>query len=157
MPDMAAAVPYEAYAPNPVLRNGQTLQPSVPGTIARGALPLHFGATPAEAERAGRELPNPLTPSPALRQRGAHLYATFCAVCHGDRGGGDGPIIPKFPTPPSYTSDRLLRMADGQIFHTVTYGTSLMPPYGTQILPADRWALVLYVRHLQGAAAEGAP
>src|SRR6185295_12577433 len=149
MPDMAYAVSYDAYAPNPNTRDGQTLQRPVAGTIPRGFRPLHYAATAVDAERAGRELANPFTATPEDLARGEAVFRTFCRVCHGDRGLGDGPIIPKFPAPPSYHSDRLLRMADGQIFHTITYGTALMPSYAAQITPEDRWRAVLFVRRLQ--------
>ena len=33
MPDMAHAVPYESFAPNPVFRDGKTLQTPPAGTI----------------------------------------------------------------------------------------------------------------------------
>ena len=133
---MARSVPYDAYAPNPVTRDRQTLQPPVPGTIAWGGpLPFHYAATAEDAERAGRELRNPVPAEPGgpgPRPRGLQ---TFCAVCHGARGAGDGPLIPKFPNPPSYTSARLLAMADGQIFHVITRGSGMMPAYAGQIAP----------------------
>jgi mono/diheme cytochrome c family protein len=149
LPDMAHSVPYDAYAPNPVTRDGKTLQPPVPGTLARGAYPFHYGAGPEEAERAGRELKSPLAATPAALARGRAVYETFCQVCHGAGGAGDGPLIPKFPNPPSYGSARLLGMADGQIFHVITRGTELMPAYAGQIAPDDRWKAVAYVRELQ--------
>ena len=66
---------------------------------------------------------------------------------------GDGPVIAKkFPGPPSYTSTRLLGMPDGQIFHVITRGTELMPAYGGQIAPEDRWNVIHYVRRLQARA-----
>jgi mono/diheme cytochrome c family protein len=34
----------------------------------------------------------------------------------------------------------------------VRYGRGLMPRYGDKIRPADRWAIVNYVRVLQAAA-----
>jgi mono/diheme cytochrome c family protein len=153
MPDMAMPVSYDAYAPNPNTRDGQTLQRPVPGTIPRGLHPLHYEATATDAERAGRELVNPIAATPPALARGEKVFQTFCRVCHGDRGLGDGPIVPKFPAPPSYRSDRLLRMADGQIFHTITYGTALMPSYASQIGPDDRWRAILFVRRLQGVSA----
>jgi mono/diheme cytochrome c family protein len=152
MPDMAEAVSYDAYAPNPVTRGGQTLIRPVAGTIPRGFHPLHYAPTAQDAERAGRELVNPLASTPETLARGARVYQTFCRVCHGDVGLGDGPISAKFPTPPSYASDRLLGMRDGQIFHTITFGTALMPSYASQIAPDDRWRAVLYVRRLQSEA-----
>jgi mono/diheme cytochrome c family protein len=153
MPDMARSVPYDAYAPNPVTRDGATLQAPVRGTIpVGGPLPFRYAATPEDALRAGRELRNPFPPSPAVLARGRQVYRTFCAVCHGETGAGDGPLIPKFPNPPSYTSARLLAMPDGQIFHVITRGSGLMPSYAGQISPADRWKAVRYLRLLQARA-----
>ena len=37
----------------------------------------------------------------------------------------------------------------GHIFNTITNGIRSMPPYGDQIAPADRWAIVAYIRALQ--------
>jgi len=152
VPDMAHSVPYDAYAPNPVTRDGQTLQAPVPGTVPRGMLPYRYAATAEEASRAGRELVNPIAASTAALARGRAVYETFCLVCHGAAGAGDGPLIPKFPNPPSYTSARLLTLPDGQIFHVITRGTDIMPGYAGQIAPDDRWKAVLYVRTLQAAA-----
>jgi mono/diheme cytochrome c family protein len=154
LPDMAHSVAYDAYSPNPVTRDGLTLQPPVPGTLAVGGpLPFRYAATPEDAERAGRELRNPVRPSPAALRRGHEVYQTFCSVCHGTLGAGDGPIIAKkFPNPPSYTSPRLLAMPDGQIFHVITRGTAVMPSYAGQISPEDRWKVIHYVRRLQERA-----
>lgn len=157
MPDMVEAVPYEAFSPELRRRLGAASPRPVLGTIARGAAPLPFGRSAAEAERAGRELTNPLTAGARELERGRHLYETFCAVCHGDKGLGDGPIVPKFPNPPSYRGARLLQMGDGQIFHTITYGTALMPGYAAQIPREERWALVHFVRSLQRADLSESP
>jgi mono/diheme cytochrome c family protein len=156
LPDMAHSVPYDTFQPNPVTRNGQTLQPPVPGTVARGKLPLRYAATPADALRAGRELRDPFAADAAVLQRGKAVYETFCRVCHGERGQGDGPLIPKFPNPPAYTSPRVREMAAGQIFHTISLGTSLMPSYAAQISPDDRWRAVRYVQRLAAAPAPAA-
>lgn len=155
MPDMAHSVPFDAFAPNPVTRDGLTLQAPVAGTMARGHLPFHYAATPEEAERAGRELRDPFPPSPAVLARGRAVYETFCRVCHGARGLGDGPIIPKFPNPPSYRSERVRAFPAGRIYHVVTLGSGLMPSYATQIVPEDRWKLIRYVQVLQAGGGGG--
>jgi hypothetical protein len=41
-------------------------------------------------------------------------------------------------------------MPDGQIFDTITNGLGLMAGYRYPIPPADRWAIIAYVRQLQG-------
>ena len=40
---------------------------------------------------------------------------------------------------------------DGELFNVATYGRLTMPAYRFQISPADRWAIVAYVRALQRA------
>jgi hypothetical protein len=149
MPDMAESLPYSAFSPNPVTRDRKTLQAPVPGTIPRGFQPLRYGATPEEAVRAGRELRNPIPGSPEALTRGQLLYETFCLVCHGAQGQGDGPLVPRIPNPPSYTSERVRAMAPGQILHTITFGSGRMPSYAAQIPLEHRWFIVHYVEMLQ--------
>ena len=62
LPDMKYTPAWEAFAANPHFPNGQTMQPPVPGTIARGQTPLYYAATKEDAVRAGEELGNPFSP-----------------------------------------------------------------------------------------------
>jgi hypothetical protein len=53
------------------------------------------------------------------------LYTVNCAICHGDKGDGQWIIlvqINKFPPPPSYLSEPLLSLPEGQRYHTLMYG-----------------------------------
>lgn len=149
MPDMAYAVPYNTFAINPATRDGKTLQRPVPGTVPRGFRPFRYAATPEEALRAGRELHNPIPSSPESLAQGRTLYETFCLVCHGEQGQGDGPLVPKIPNPPAYTSDRVRGMAPGQLFHVISRGSGRMPSYAAQIPEEQRWQIVLYVSTLR--------
>jgi len=149
MPDMAHSLPYDAFAPNPVTRDGKTLQAPVPGTVLRGFEPFHYAATPQDAERAGRELTNPIPRTAETIERGHALYKTFCFVCHGEHGLGDGPLVPRIPNPPAYTSPRVRAMAPGQIFHVITKGSGRMPSYAVQIRAEQRWLIVNYVMTLR--------
>jgi mono/diheme cytochrome c family protein len=153
MPDMARGPAYKAFAPNPATRSGLTLQAPVAGTIARGHRPFHYGPGEEEAARAGRELSNPLAMTPATLDDGRGLYQTYCLVCHGTNGKGDGPLVVtgKIPTPPAYSSERVAPFPPGRLFHIVTKGTQdasgkqKMPSYATQLTPAERWKVVGYV------------
>jgi mono/diheme cytochrome c family protein len=149
MPDMAYSVPYNSFAPNPVTRDGKTLQLPVAGTVPRGVQPFRYAATQDEALRAGRELRNPIASSPDALAHGRALYETFCLVCHGEQGRGDGPLVPKIPNPPAYTSERVRAMAPGQIFHVISRGSGRMPSYAAQIPYEQRWLIVLYVSALR--------
>jgi mono/diheme cytochrome c family protein len=158
MPDMARGPAYKAYAPNAVTRDGLTLQRPVSGTIPRGYQPFHFGPGEQEAERAGRELKNPYRATEQTLEEGKALFETYCAVCHGAQGKGDGPISAKIPPPPSYRSDRLMEFAPGRIFHVVTLGTGKMPSYATQLSASERWKIVTYVHNvLQGKQDQTVP
>ena len=63
LPDMKYTPAWEAFAANPNFADGRTMQPPVPGTIARGQLPLYYTATKEDAVRAGEELVNPVSRS----------------------------------------------------------------------------------------------
>jgi mono/diheme cytochrome c family protein len=154
LPEMARPVPYSAFAPNPNFPDGKTLQTPRPGTIARGQLPLHYQALPADALRAGEELENPLADeAQRFAPRGAWVYANYCQVCHGSAGKGDGPLTLRgVPPPPSLLAEKALKMKDGQMFHVLTYGQGNMPSYAGQLSRQDRWSAILYVRSLQPKA-----
>ena len=151
MPNMVYSLAYDSFAPNPTTRDGLTLQRPVRGSIPRGYLPLHYAATPEDAERAGRELGNPVPRTARSAAEGQALFETYCAVCHGKQGAGDGPLVPKIPNPPAYTSSRVRSMPVGQIFHVITFGSGRMPSYASQLSQNDRWLIAAHVRTLQNA------
>jgi mono/diheme cytochrome c family protein len=177
LPDMKYTPAFTSYAENPNFSNGRTLQAPVPGTIARGTLPLHYEATEADALRAGEELQNPFSvatsatdarpqdqaadPAPELRLsvvRGGAHYRVFCISCHGPIGAGDGPIPQRgFPPPPSMLTGKSLQMKDGQLFHIVTFGQGSMAGFAGQLSPVERWDVINYVRSLQPSAPANQP
>src|SRR5258708_12969973 len=158
MADMARDAAYKAFAPNPVTRDGLTLQRPVAGTIPRGYLPFHFGTGSEEAERAGRELQNPFHSTQRTLVEGEALFRTYCLVCHGEKGKGDGPIAGKIPAPPSYLSAPLMQYPAGRIFHVITLGSGKMPSYASQLSAGERWKIVTYVQiSLQGRQEQKAP
>lgn len=152
LPGMVSSVPYDAYDPNPAFRDGRTLQAPPDGTVPVGFTAFPYGPGPEEAARAGRELTNPLAPTEANLARGKQVFETVCSVCHGPKGEGDGPIIGRFPNPPSLLADRAKTLPDGRVYHVVTRGQGIMPPHALQVVPEDRWRVVLHLRTLQGTA-----
>jgi mono/diheme cytochrome c family protein len=155
--DMARGPAYKAFAPNAATRNGITLQRPVPGTIARGYHPFHYAKGDAEGERAGRELTNPFHPDPPTLDKGKALYETYCAVCHGAEGKGDGPIAAKIPPPTAYKADRVMGFLPGRLFHVITLGSNKMPSYAAQLSPDDRWLIITYIRAVLQDLLEAAP
>ena len=101
--------------------------------------------------RASDELKNPYPTTEKSLARGKVVFSNYCLHCHGPKGEGDGPLIPKFPNPPSFTSRRVRAYTEGRLFHVASNGMGLMPSHKEQIDEADRWYVVQYVQTLQKA------
>ena len=168
-PNMDHQARFEEQEANPFFADGAAMRPPVPGTVARGRLrttenaPLELGRTAAGDFVA--EIPMQVTA--ALVERGQERYDIHCAVCHGYAGDGKGIIMVGnggqgygYTPAPTYHSDFLRTVPDGYLYDVITNGVRSMPSYGHQVSPADRWAIVAYVRALQrsqNATAEDVP
>jgi mono/diheme cytochrome c family protein len=124
-----------------------SMRPPVAGTIPRGFKPYSIN----NIDEAGRVLKNPLAATKSVMMEGKNLYNTYCIVCHGQYGEGDGSVIPKYPRPPSLQSDKIIGYKDGQIYHVITLGQNLMPSYADKLNESERWSLIHYLRALQKA------
>ena len=122
-------------------------------------MPLHYAATPEDAARAAAELVNPWSVEPidaeartaAETARPKTVYDLLPPLPR-RRSAGDGPVSARgYPPPPSFGLDNARNMADGQMFHILTYGQKNMPGYAGQVAAEDRWKVILHVRALQVA------
>jgi hypothetical protein len=89
-----------------------------------------------------------------LLEQGQTKFNIYCSPCHDQTGMGHGIVPTHVPTwqPSNLTEDRVVQFADGDIFNVITNGRRTMPSYQYQVVIADRWAIVAYVRALQRAA-----
>jgi mono/diheme cytochrome c family protein len=93
-------------------------------------------------------LPVPLTSE--LLARGRERFDIYCSVCHGRSGTGEGMIVLRgFLRPPSFHDPRLRSAPGGHFYDVITQGYGVMYSYASRIEPADRWAIVAYIRALQ--------
>ena len=86
---------------------------------------------------------------------GRQLYAIYCMPCHGKKGNGKGPLVTsgKFIYPPkNLTRKAAISFSNGQLYHDITVGYNLMGAHGSMLTSDERWAVVKYVRKLQGEA-----
>jgi mono/diheme cytochrome c family protein len=95
-----------------------------------------------------------LTPVPVsavLMARGQQRYNIYCAPCHGQTGDGNGITkkIGAMAVVANLHDKRIVELADGEIFNTVSHGKNNMQGYAPQIPVEDRWAIIAYVRALQ--------
>ena len=64
----------------------------------------------------------------------------------------------RIPNPASRLhDDKILKYPDGQIFDIMSNGQGLMPAYRWPIPPADRWAIIAYIRELERKRLATAP
>lgn len=86
----------------------------------------------------------------AMLNRGRERFNIYCTPCHGLAGHGDGMVVLRgFRKPPDLSLQRLRESPHGHFFDVITRGFGVMPKYAAQIEPADRWAIVAYIRALQ--------
>jgi mono/diheme cytochrome c family protein len=128
---------YSEYSRAPAFR-GSVLRTAPPRTIARD--------DPARAQ-ATTQKPAVTT---ALLDRGQERFGIFCQPCHGAGGDGNGIIVQRgMPSPTSYHDERLRKADDQYLFDVITSGHGAMFSYASRVPPADRWAIVSYIRALQ--------
>lgn len=147
MPDMVSSIAYDAGSQNPIFKDGKTNQLPPIGSVARGTYTYPLADT--EYTKAATAITNPFTfTKDELDGEGKHLYTVNCAICHGDKGDGQGHLVQinKFPAPPSYKSDILMTKPDGQRYHTLMYGKGLMGSYASQLNHRERWLVLTYVK-----------
>jgi mono/diheme cytochrome c family protein len=154
MPDMYYSEPYDAYTPNPVLKDSVTMLPPPEGTIPRGYTPYPYKMRSYPDQlKAGEELVNPVPVNETSLAMGKEQYDIYCANCHGQAGKGDGYLYTsdKFTAKPTSLVEKYVQgKPDGEIYHVITMGSlsGLMGPHGSQIKPENRWKIINYVRTL---------
>lgn len=171
MPDMGYSRSYQTYAlldsskftsDSADLGEGKIyyIARPVAGTMARGDEPPFpyaidkFGDTTNYI--ASRQVQNPL---PALSKgqmkEAERLYMVNCGICHGSKLDGNGPLYKDgtgpFPAAPkNLIGDAVvLKMPDGQMFYSITYGKNMMGSYASQITTNQRWMIIHYIKSKQ--------
>ncbi len=172
MPDMAYSRAYETYATTEeqkaaLLKQGIHFSNTpVPGTIKRDEL-LPFlilkdsAAGDTSNYHASREVRNPLTSMDTVEAE--RLYLVNCAICHGAKLDGNGPLYKggdgPFPAAPAQFVGKAQyeNMPEGQMFYSATYGKNKMGSYASQLNTKQRWMVIAYIKSKQGKGAATAP
>jgi mono/diheme cytochrome c family protein len=76
---------------------------------------------------------------------------TNCVTCHGPGGKGDGPAAAALPPPKpaNWTTAKVQKQSDGELFWKITNGRGAMPPW-KHLPDKERWEMVNYIRTLKG-------
>jgi mono/diheme cytochrome c family protein len=155
--DMYEQPRYDPLAASGFWPDGAASREPVAGTVisARGGFAVSSSGRVgyARAQRWDRDryaTVNPYPVTAALLARGRERFDVDCAPCHGLTGDGHGFIVQRgYPAPPSYHTSTLRNATDRHFVDVITYGYGLMYAYADRVSPADRWAIVAYIRALQ--------
>ena len=170
--DMQDQPRYKAFKKSDFFSDDKAMRDLPEGTVARGHLrenkAFYTGkkdnadpnaqvqtTTDSKGNTVVASFPNDITEFPVpvtkeLIDRGQQRFNIYCIVCHGPTGNGDGMIVRRgFSQPPTYHDDRLRNAPVGHFFDVMTNGWGKMNSYASQVPPADRWAIVAYIRTLQ--------
>jgi mono/diheme cytochrome c family protein len=167
MPDMAYSRAYETYATTEemkadLLKRGIHFSNTpVPGTIKRGELlPFLIAKDSASGDtsnyHASRAVKNPLTSMDTVEAE--RLYLVNCAICHGPKLDGNGPLYKggdgPFPAKPAdfLGGAQYIGMPEGQMFYSATYGKNKMGSYASQLNTEQRWMVIAYIKSKQASA-----
>ena len=167
MPDMAYSRALETYAKldsakftnNPAEKGeGKIYYTAYPvsGAMARGdELPFAYAIDkPGDTTNyiASKQVINPLPALDAGQMKEAErLYLVNCAICHGPKLDGNGPLWKDGSGPFTSAPKNLmtLDMPEGQMFYSITYGKNMMGSYASQITDRQRWMVIHYIKAQQ--------
>ena len=123
-----------------------------PMPFPKRSIPVPDTATVHVADRdEAAKLANPIPATPESVNKGKQLFAIYCTPCHGFSGTGDGLVGEKLVLRPfDLTSPSVQAIPDGLIFGYITFGGAVMPIYGNDLSPTERWHVVNYVRNVLG-------
>jgi mono/diheme cytochrome c family protein len=169
MPDMTYSVAYETYAPaqqrlEASAKAKNELAPfysgmPVPGTIARGEmLPIHM-STSRDSAISAAGIKNPLELAKVDLKEAERLFLINCAICHGTKLDGNGPLYNGGNGPFGAKPADLVAstMTEGSMFHVATYGKGQMGSYASQLTSLQRWEVIAYIHSKKAEGNTGAP
>ena len=130
--------------------DGSAMRQPVPGTVPIGGLKEDDAFFTGKGPDGQFVATSPVTVDDAVVERGRQRYTIYCQPCHDARGDGKGILFQRGNVPTaSFHQEKILKYPDGQIFDVITNGVGLMAGYRWPIPPADRWAIIAYVRQLE--------
>jgi mono/diheme cytochrome c family protein len=157
-PSMDDQPKVRAQAASPFFYNGSSMREPVPGTVAIGELKEDTALFTGKGADGQFVATIPMSVDAALLERGRQRYGIYCQPCHDARGDGKGILFQRANVPTAtFHQEKILKYPDGQIFDIMSNGQGLMPAYRWPIPPADRWAIVAYIRELERKRLATAP
>ena len=103
-----------------------------------------------ERALATKELKIPLAVNEENLTKGKELFNIYCAICHGNKGDGQGTLVKreKFLGIPSL-ADKGRNITEGDIYHVMMYGLNSMGSYASQTNEKERWQITMHALDLK--------
>jgi cbb3-type cytochrome c oxidase subunit III len=173
MPDMAYSRAYETYSVTEeekaeLEKKGIHFSNTpVSGTIKRGELFPFALAKDNDADTtnyiASKQIHNPIGALDSIQSIEAErLFLVNCAICHGPKLDGNGPLYKggegPYPAKPAQLvgDAKYQSMPEGQMFYSITYGKNKMGSYASQLNSKQRWMVIDYIKSKQAAGKSSA-
>lgn len=151
----------------PALRQAAAQHPSTSSSSAPGhhGIPGHghhdHEHPPIPGAYATADIPVRVWTDPAVIARGKEIYASRCAVCHGEKGDGKGPAAVGLPLKPADLTDGGMvaemsgpywfwRVSEGGLVEPFRSKSSAMPAWKGELSREDRWAVIAYAHTFSG-------
>lgn len=168
MPDMTYSVAYETYtdAEGRLKNSGAENTPSynfkpVAGTVARGDLAAYPFANDSAGYVNSATVQNPIAPETVDLKNAERLYLINCGICHGAKLDGNGPLYndgngPYTAAPKNLMGADMKALAEGTMFHSITYGKGQMGSYASQLTTLQRWEVITFIKSRQSSGSAAA-
>ncbi|MFN5377787.1 MAG: c-type cytochrome [Ignavibacteria bacterium] len=140
-------------SPNSFFADGKSLREPVEGAVPRNTQYYTLGPGDIDAAETANVEPADLPKnSEFVLARGQNRFNTFCSPCHYFNGESEKSAVSLkgWAGIPNLTRPETAALSNARIFHIISAGQNLMPSYADKIDAIDRWAIIRYLRTLQG-------
>ncbi|MDH5544058.1 MAG: c-type cytochrome [Gammaproteobacteria bacterium] len=139
-------------------------QPSIkpqegpPAAFPKRSVPVTGVPTTVKTREEAEKFKSPIPVSEATIKKGRDLFGIYCSACHGYDGKATTPVSERIGAI-DLTSEYVQQsLTEGWIWGTITFGSAIMPAYGTpsgrddkrgsnDLSPEERWYVVNYVKN----------
>lgn len=125
----------------------------VTGAVARGDMGAYPNKNDSIGYASSASVKNPLDSTTINMKEAERLFLVNCAICHGPKLDGQGPLFASgvYVAQPAVLvgNPKYETMAEGTMFHSVTYGKNQMGSYASQLSTKQRWMVIAYIKSKQ--------
>ena len=96
-----------------------------------------------------KKMKNPVKATKTSIQKGKEIFEQKCALCHGIKGDGKGPVAAGLnPKPTNFQDSHGQKMTDAEHFWKITTGKGPMPSYEKELTADERWHVINFINTL---------